>query len=261
MGELYMDDRDILDEFNNAIDSFGGIEGLDNISLKSTETTLIKSNKETRRSNSQEENGDKTVEKDMDLYGKKDSIVYLVIDRHVHGLINYFRECGILVSNIYTNIEDARNTILIQSKPCRIIIADSGLGKFSTTKIRQELIDMIGICDENNNVTVFYTDSALKVDSLRKLGDVKLAIDWFKYAGTASMVATLLKYDEKYTLDEAADDLDKPASMSDIKSFKGLNSGIKTGDDIILTGLSSEHLIKNMLESTEGMLIKYDVNF
>lgn len=256
-------EKNIPDEFDSMLDSFEGIEGVEDITIGNQETAIIYLDEADRISDGQAETKADTDEQIIEVsrqIKEEEMIIYLVTDRPVHGLVNYFRECGVLVSNIYTSIEDARNTILIQAKPCRIIVADTGLGKFTTTKIRQELIDMIGICDENNKVTVFYTDSVLKIDSMRELGDVKLNIDWYKYDGTASIVAAVLQYGEKYILDNAADSMDEQPLDGEIDEFNGLGSRLGLGDVIVLTGLSSDFLIENMLESDEGVLPKYEVN-
>lgn len=191
---------------------------------------------------------------------KIEYVLYLVIDRQSHGLLNYFRESGINVSNIYNTIEDARNTILMQPEPCRVLIADTGLGRFTNTKTRQELIDMLGICDINNRITVFYTDSVLKADSTRELGKAKLDIDWIKYEGTASMVANTLSYKENYIMDDYIDDLDTIPEKEDIYKIKGFNTNAPYGEQIYVRGLDSTDLINNMLSSEEGLLQGYKVN-
>lgn len=207
-----------------------------------------------------EEVGAEKAEGDIKLEAKgKKIIAYLVTDRPVHGLINYFRECGINISNIYTSIKSARNTILMQTEPCRIIISDTGLGKFTTTRTRQELIDMIGICDENNKVTVFYTDSVLKVDSVKELGKDNIGIDWHKYTGTINMAVNILNYNEEYILDDAADDPDDVPNEDALDGFNGLSSGIEMAERII-SSVQTENIVKEMLEDTEGLLPNYDVN-
>ncbi len=197
-------------------------------------------------------------ESNLENTADTEMIIYLVTDRPVAGLINYFRECGVAISNIYTSIVEARNAILMQSEPCRIVISDTGLGKFTTTQTRQELIDMIGICDESNKVTVFYADSVIKMDTIRELGKDKLGIDWFKYYGTADMAATILKYGEKYKLDFSADDEDELVTEKEVGEIKGLNSKVELGEPVV-SGVSAEHIIKNILESTEDCLPKYKI--
>ena len=186
-------------------------------------------------------------------------IAYLVIDRPVHGLLEYFRGCGIAISNIFTDIVDARNAVLMQSEPCRIVVVDTGLGRFTTTKTRQELIDMLGICDESNKVSVYYTDSVIKIDSMRALGKNKAGIDWRRYKGTASVVANLLQYGDKYSLEYGSDAIEKDISESIIYSKIGLSGTLELDKNIAGNIITSELINKHLIESDEGLLENYKV--
>jgi len=194
---------------------------------------------------------------------KNDLILYLVTDRNTHGLVNYFRECGIELSNVYSTIMEARNALLMQSKPSRIVVVDTGLGKFTSTRTRQELIDMIGICDENNKVSVFYTDSVIKIDTVKKLENREEGLDWFKYKSTVDVLTTLLRYNETYKLDSRADEKDKILGYDDLYNIKGIRGSIDEYNDtsdefmIHLGGISSQDLCDNMLnEDSGGDLLK-----
>ena len=188
---------------------------------------------------------------------ESEQVLYVVTDRPVHGLVNYFRECGLNVSNIYDNIVDVRNTVLIESEPCRIVIMDTGLGRFTTTQTRKELIDLIGICDDNTKVTVFYTDSALKVDSKRELGRGNVGIDWFEYNGTVNVVAQVLQYEERYKLNGKPDELDKQENVLDTK---GLSVAVQLEEPPFDIENQTKEILEGMLGSEEGLLPKYEVN-
>jgi len=152
----------------------------------------------------------------MDSY-----VLYVVIDRYRHGLLNYFRESGLNVSNIYTNIANARGAILVQQKKSRIVIIDTGAGKFSAVPVRKDLIDLIGISDDSNKISIFYTDSVIKTDALKGLGKRK-GINWINYNGIASVVATLLQYKERYELDDYHDHPDEMPTEDKIYSLRGV---------------------------------------
>lgn len=230
--EIYTEDEYITEDEDNSID--GGNESSENFEKDTVE--------------------DDEEEEDEDV------VVYLVIDRQVTGLINYFRECGINISNIYNSIEGIRNKLIRQyGLACRIIIADTGLGKFTTTKIRQEIIDLLGACDENNKFTVFYTDSVLKMDAIGVIGKNKSGIDWFKYTSTIDMVVNILKYRESYKLGRLQDIDDTMASKTDLMNVMGVQTNIELEEPLEIKGLSYEHLIKNMLESDTEQLVKYNI--
>lgn len=194
---------------------------------------------------------------------KPKMMLYLVIDKPVEGLLNYFRMSGVNVSNIYSDIGEAKNEVIMQSDPLRIVIVDTGLGKFTTTTMRAELIDMMGISDDQNRTTVFYTDSALKVDTLHTLGKSGKDIDWFKYQSTALVVATLLSYNEEYILNSDSDNLadQKKTQANDVLSFKGLTSGLPDVPRMEITGFTSDAIMTHVVNNADGTIPGFEVNY
>ena len=194
---------------------------------------------------------------------KPKMMLYLVIDKPVEGLLNYFRMSGVNVSNIYSDIGEAKNEVIMQSDPLRIVIVDTGLGKFTTTTMRAELIDMMGISDDQNRTTVFYTDSALKVDTLHTLGKSGKDIDWFKYQSTALVVATLLSYNEEYILNSESDNLadQKKTQAKDVLNFKGLTSGLPDVPRMEITGFTSDAIMTHVVNNADGTIPGFEVNY
>lgn len=194
---------------------------------------------------------------------KPKMMLYLVIDKPVEGLLNYFRMSGVNVSNIYSDIGEAKNEVIMQSDPLRIVIVDTGLGKFTTTTMRAELIDMMGISDDQNRTTVFYTDSALKVDTLHTLGKSGKDIDWFKYQSTALVVATLLSYNEEYILNSDSDNLadQKKTQANEVLNFKGLTSGLPDVPRMEITGFTSDAIMTHVVNNADGTIPGFEVNY
>ena len=194
---------------------------------------------------------------------KPKMMLYLVIDKPVEGLLNYFRMSGVNVSNIYSDIGEAKNEVIMQSDPLRIVIVDTGLGKFTTTTMRAELIDMMGISDDQNRTTVFYTDSALKVDTLHTLGKSGKDIDWFKYQSTALVVATLLSYNEEYILNSESDNLadQKKTQAKDVLNFKGLTSGLPDVPRMEITGFTSDAIMTHVVNNVDGTIPGFEINY
>lgn len=194
---------------------------------------------------------------------KPKMMLYLVIDKPVEGLLNYFRMSGVNVSNIYSDIGEAKNEVIMQSDPLRIVIVDTGLGKFTTTTMRAELIDMMGISDDQNRTTVFYTDSALKVDTLHTLGKSGKDIDWFKYQSTALVVATLLSYNEEYILNSESDNLadQKKTQANDVLNFKGLTSGLPDVPRMEITGFTGDAIMTHVVNNVDGTIPGFEINY
>lgn len=189
---------------------------------------------------------------------KPEMILYIVIDKPVFGLINYFRESGLSVSNIFSDITEAKNAVLMQSEPTRIVVVDTGLGKFTTTTMRAELIDMLGISDEQNKVTVFYTDSVLKVDTNRALGRSGRSIDWIQYKSTSVVVATILEYKEQYKYD-LEDESDSYSPENELLNFKGLPLKAPETAKMDISGFSSDAIITHLVNSEDNLIPAYEV--
>lgn len=187
-------------------------------------------------------------------------ILYIVTDRKTKGLVNYFRECGLNVSNIISSISQARDTLLMQYKPCRFVIIDTGTGKFTSTKVRQELIDVLGICDESNKVSVFYTDSIIKAEATRILGKNKLDMDWYKYQNTVTTVATLLSCNEKYELDEDSENDEELTNTKLINMIKGTDTKVECDKSLKESKIKPAD-IRVHIEEESGLIETYEVTY
>ena len=196
----------------------------------------------------------------------EDMVLYIISDKKQPGLINYFRECGLKVSNVFSDITTAKNSIIMQSMPTRIVIIDSGMGKFTTATMRSELIDMLGISDEQNRTTVFYTDSALKVDTMSSLGKAGKVIDWIVYSSTHVVAATILNYNESYVYDmeESGEDFDSTDSILSMKGMRVIvdDHGAPGQAPLVnmdIKGFSSKAILDNMVNSDQGELIGFNI--
>ena len=169
-------------------------------------------------------------------------LLYILTDRLTSNLLNYFRSSGVMVSHIYTNIQSIRDDLLMQTDPCRIVIIDSGLGKFTSVQARKDIIDMLGLSDEDNKIAVFYTDSIIKSETRDSIEVDYKSINWYKYISTADTVARLLMLKENYRITKNAQKtieydrdeiLNKKALTMNCKESKyGIGKPIFSVDDI-----------------------------
>jgi len=186
--------------------------------------------------------------------------LYMLTDRELTGLMEYYRESGINVTQIYFDVMALKNRLLIQSDPCRIVVVETGLGTFTTTKIREELIDMLGMVDEYNHITVFYTDSAIKSDAKRSLGKISREIDWVPYKSTLITAAALLNYRETY-LPYTSEPMEKGSTESEILGFKGLRDSSLEGQRLQVKGLSPSAIFTNLVSSDVNVLPGFELKF
>lgn len=209
----------------------------------------------------------KEVEKvdEVEEENKKELLLYIITDKYKPGMLDYFRGFGINVSQIFTSLEEARDALVMQVEPSRVIILETGTGKFTSMLSRNILIDLLGICDEDTEIAIFYTDSVIKTEVKESLiVDTKM-LDWFKYKSTVDVVANILQLskEEKYVYDSNETKTDK-IDIDNVLDFKGLSLGTKEGQieiDLGLPAIKADEIRLNMMENdnTEDLIKGYKI--
>ena len=189
-------------------------------------------------------------------------VLYIVSDRNHMGLINYFRSLGIKVSNVYSRIEDARDSLLMQVAKSRLVIVDTGTGRFTNTNSRKVLIDTIGISDEESRIAIFYTDSVLKaeVDSALSIADKD--IQWYKYKTTADLAANILMLNKKenYVFDNEAEN-DKLITFKEASVLKGKKFDYGEFVNLGAPTISPQLVIVNLDDDVQSQIKAYDIRY
>lgn len=190
----------------------------------------------------------------------KKYVLYAIIDKQIDGLLNYFRNFGINVSKIFYNIKDARDALLMQIEPSKIIVIDTGTGRFANMAARKDLIDLMGISDEENHTTVFYSDSIIKteVEYTKEVKDKQ--IEWVKYNSTAGVVAYLLQKmpGTEYVIDGG---YSKAAEISKTLKLKGFKDNTWTNNSLGIVQINTSE-INHMCDSDTApytLLNAYDL--
>lgn len=187
-------------------------------------------------------------EVDNNTLSENQYYIYVIIDKDISGITTYFRDYGINVSKVFTNIEAARNTIIMQTEPTKIVVVDTGSGKFASMAARKSLIDLIGIGDENSKITVFYSDTIIKneVSYAKEVNDKD--IKWIKYLSTPQVLATLLqnKGTDEYVIDSEYAEVKELKFTLDSMGIKDTHyKGIDIGPVIIDTPEITYHVASN----------------
>lgn len=192
----------------------------------------------------------------------KDLILYIIMDKSNPSTLQYYRECGINVSKIFTNINDAKDTLLMQINPVKILIVDTGTGRFSAMGSRKELLDLMGICDEDARISVYYTDTVIKSEVEYNESFEERNIHWHKFKSNTDVVAHLLRNigKENYIYDN--EDKDKISETpEDILDFTGFKfdepKQINIGEPSITLNDIKVHMVDN--ESTEDEIESYNI--
>lgn len=190
----------------------------------------------------------------------EDVVLYILTDRHLPNMLQYYRERGVNVSNIFDSIEDARSALILNIEKSRLVILDTGMGQFSNMGTRRQIIDLIGISDEENRISVHYTDSVIKSEVEYSDEVMGREISWHKYRSTADVIAHILKHtNEHYVLDFNADKdgsdskpvyMDRPGFKVDIEKVPVIGTMAFTSKDI-MRHLDEESAEVNQLEAYE----------
>ena len=192
----------------------------------------------------------------------KDLILYIIMDKSNPSTLQYYRECCVNVSKIFTNINDAKDTLLMQINPVKILIVDTGTGRFSAMGSRKELLDLMGICDEDARISVYYTDTVIKSEVEYNESFEERNIHWHRFKSNTDVVAHLLKNigKENYIYDN--EDKDKisetPENILDFTGFKfDEPKQINIGEPSITLNDIKVHMVDN--ESTEDEIEGYNI--
>lgn len=190
----------------------------------------------------------------------EDVVLYIITDRHLPNMLQYYRERGVNVSNIFDSIEDARSALILNIEKSRLVILDTGMGQFSNMGTRRQIIDLIGISDEENRISVYYTDSVIKSEVEYSDEVMGREISWHKYRSTADVIAHILKHkNEHYVLDFNADKdgsdskpvyMDRPGFKVDIEKVPVIGTMAFTSKDV-MRHLDEESAEVNQLEAYE----------
>lgn len=204
-----------------------------------------------------DEVSDEEIEKPRDL------ILYIIMDRSNPSILQYYRECGVNVSKIFTNINDAKDTLLMQVEPVKILIVDTGTGRFSAMGSRKELIDLMGICDEDARISVYYTDTVIKSEIDYNESFEEKNIHWHKFKSNTDVVAHLLKNKGKENYIYDKEDKDKIKEISeDILDFTGFkfkeSQQISIGEPSITANDVIIHMADN--NTQDGLVESYVIN-
>lgn len=191
----------------------------------------------------------------------KDTRLYVLSDRAINFELEYYRQCGLNVVKVFHDIKDMLTLMMFELRDMRIAIIDSGKGEFTSSAGRDELIDVLGSAGENVKFTVFFTDSAVKEEAKRKLGDIYKRISWTKFNTTQVAIATLLSsYNENYVLDDSEKQIEADEKENYDLKFKGDKQFLNKGAEgpAYMEIINPQSIYNEMLmESTESDLPTY----
>lgn len=156
---------------------------------------------------------------------KKECALFLLVEKFQPDLAEYLWDCGIKVAKVRTNVEDLKIDLLMSGDYTRVVVLEQGMGKFNSTNMRKELLDLAGMClGDERELTIFKTSGVLRTDiSKRTLGKAATEVVWQDYGGMRDVVNYLRSTNEEYKAPDGVEDDTKQEpkpTMSTVMRFK-----------------------------------------
>lgn len=197
---------------------------------------------------------DEDIEDDDEQYGENDYALYIITDKYISGMLEYFRHYGLNVSRIFLSVEDARDSILMQLAKSKLVIIDTGSGKLSSISAREQIYDILGLGSEDNKIKFFYSDKMLKSDSDNE------HIEWIKYKSTSNVLAMLLQKKGEDNYIETYDYM-KVSDLKESLDYKGkkVPNALPSNPDCIQ--LNTSHIVHcfDMKDVEQNYLQEYAI--
>ena len=119
--------------------------------------------------------------------GKNKKDICILTEKNKEYLKEYLDAYDVNVKVIFSDIEDAKVHVLTINTPIRLIIMEYGIGRFSSSANKEDLIDLIGMCEsDENDVIVYYTRKTLKYKGGK--------VTWIKLKNTGEVVDDIINY-------------------------------------------------------------------
>ena len=119
--------------------------------------------------------------------GKDKKDICILTEKNKEYLKEYLDAYDVNVKVIFSDIEDAKVHVLTIDTPIRLIIMEYGMGRFSSSANKEDLMDLIGMCEsDENDVIVYYTRKTLKYKGGK--------VTWIKLKNTGEVVDDIINY-------------------------------------------------------------------
>lgn len=183
-----------------------------------------------------------------------DRTLVILMDRSIPNFLTYCRNLGLNVHSIFHSVKDMEDFLLFRSQ-VRIVIMETGVGKFNNINNRQDVVSLIGSCDEDRAVTVFFTDSVLRMDAKQLGRQLYKSVQWHKFDSTLVSIATLLEYKENFILGD--DYQQETFSETNLLHSRGKRTKLDDTRKAVPKLITPEFLRMNVIDAYDDKESKY----
>ena len=144
----------------------------------------------------------------------EDKTLILLLDNPKAGIISYLSQLGIEVKFLHTDVETLNMSLLSYTTEdkCRVVVVDSGTGKFSSKEAEYNLYGLIDLLNPSIfSLTVLSTNKSFfkfvknTVNNINTSSETALNVDYVPYETIKTLVDTLKSYPERY-MEKGAED-------------------------------------------------------
>lgn len=192
-----------------------------------------------------------------------DRYLYIITDAKKPMMLKYFRQYGVDASDVYDEVTEINDLVVLTSKSIDVVIIDTGKGKFRSGKFLWDIIDILGIASDKLRFHVFQYNNNIhrkfKAAGLEESSNIK----WYKYTTTRNVVAVMLSEMVKYGYDKYTEE--NSITTEEFMRYKGSPCYIE-GKEMLVTVSTDTKLHKKydmlnrMIDSDYEELEKYEVN-
>ena len=236
------DDYSEQESYNESYDEQETYDESDSSNYEEEESETVNyNNSESEQSDSGNNQGNQEISNQTSEQSngnsiKREYVLYIVTDKQADGLLSYFRYYGLKVSKVFNNIKDASEAVVMSMTPCKVVVMETGRGKFTSVSNRKSLMEVLslgaetsnGDDDYNNEVEIFYTDSIVKAEAKNSVEFDYRKLKWHNYSTTAVVLATLLQELKEETYVYEYEDKEEIDKSNKVLEFKGVPA--KTGE-------------------------------
>lgn len=180
-----------------------------------------------------------------------DKTLVLLMDRQIPNFLAYCRQVGLNVHSIFYTVEDCESFCMFK-EGIRLVIFETGIGKFNSVALREKISSLIGSADETREISVFYTDSVLRMDVKSANREAFKRVTWHKYKTSLISISELVQYKENFVFNGTEQEAGHVPNRNELLHYRGKKVNVEDVRRHPPKAITPKVLMQNMLLASGG---------